>query len=261
MQADWVPGLLACALAAGGTALGALPGFWRKSLPLRAEVMALSGAAGLMLAAATLGLLPAASDILVAEGRMALLELVVAFPLGAVVVNLVNRALPHEHFVKGREGPGLASTASTWSTRRIWLLVLAIAIHNVPEGLAVGAGFSSAGNAAAWPVAIGITLQNLPEGMVVAIGMRTLGYSPGIAVATAAATGLLEFVGGLFGLAAGAVFAHLLPWLLAGSAGAMVFVVGGEVIPESHRHGQESTATTALVAGFTLYLLLDLALP
>lgn len=261
---EWVPGLLASGLAAGGTVIGALPALWMRTLPGRAEVALLSGAAGLMLAAATLGLLPAAADLLRDRGIAGvLIDLPLAFPLGAALIGLVNRMLPHEHFIKGPEGTGLGhgATSHRWSAPRIWLLVVAIAIHNIPEGLAVGAGFGTADNPAAWPVAVGISLQNVPEGLVVAVGLRMLGYASGTAALTGAATGLLEFVGGAVGLAAGAVFNALLPWMLAGAAGAMVYVVGGEVIPESHRHGQEETATVGLIAGFTLYVLLDVLFP
>lgn len=260
---DWSAGLLACALAAGGTAAGAAPALWLRKLSRPMEVAALASAAGLMLAAATLGLLDAATE-LVAAGpapRLGRLALIGAFLAGVAAIATLNRLLPHEHFVKGQEGGLHGGVAhSGWSHARIWLLVIAIAIHNVPEGLAVGAGFGAAGNPTAWPVAAGITLQNVPEGLVVATSLRVLGYTPAFAALTAAATGVLEFAGGLAGLAAGAAFAGIVPLLLAAAAGAMIYVVGGEIIPESHRHGLENTATLSLVTGFVVFLLLDLTL-
>lgn len=260
---DWSSGLLACVLAAAGTAAGAVPALWMRSLSRPVEVAALASAAGLMLAAATLGLLGAAFELTDANGagRTGRLGITVAFVLGVGLIAMLNRVLPHEHFVKGAEGGLHGGVSRTgWSHSRIWLLVIAIAIHNVPEGLAVGAGFGAPGNPTAWPVAAGITLQNVPEGLVVATSLRVLGYTRGFAALTAASTGALEFAGGILGLGAGALFVGLVPLLLALAAGAMVYVVGGEIIPESHRHGDEDNAALSLIAGFVSFLLLDLAL-
>lgn len=260
---DWSAGFLACVLAAVGTATGAVPALWMRPLSRSLEVAALASAAGLMLAAATLGLLGAAFELIDANGigRTGRLGLIVAFVLGVGVIAMLNRVLPHEHFVKGTEGGLRGGVAHAgWSHARIWLLIIAIAIHNVPEGLAVGAGFGAPDNPTAWPVAAGITLQNVPEGLVVATSLRVLGYTRGFAALTAASTGVLEFAGGMLGLGAGALFAGMVPPLLSVAAGAMVYVVGGEIIPESHRHGLENTAALSLIAGFVVFLLLDLVL-
>lgn len=262
MTAEWSAGLLACLIATGGTAAGAMPGLWLRRLSYRLEVAALALAAGLMLAAATLGLMPAALELENAnsDSRLHHLGIVIAFVAGVGLIAALNHLLPHEHFVKGAEGGLGRHPGGAWSHGRIWLLVIAIALHNVPEGLAVGAGFGVPGNLTAWPVAAGITLQNVPEGLVVATSLRVLGYSPSFATLTAAGTGLLEFAGGVAALAAGALFTAAVPWLLAAAAGAMVYVVGGEIIPESHRRGEEEIATFGLVVGFVLFMLLDLLL-
>ncbi|MBK7251820.1 MAG: ZIP family metal transporter [Gammaproteobacteria bacterium] len=256
-------GVLACLLAASGTVAGALPALWMRTLSRPVEVAALASAAGLMLAAATLGLLDAAFSLVDAHGtgRGGRLGIIVAFIVGVGFIALLNHVLPHEHFVKGAEGGRHGGVSRTgWSHPRIWLLVIAIAIHKIPEGLAVGAGFGAPDNPTAWPVAAGITLQNVPEGLVVATSLRVLGYTRAVAAVTAASTGILGFAGGMLGLGTGALFIGIVPLLLAVASGAMIYVVGGEIIPESHRHGDEDNAALSLIAGFVSFLLLDLAL-
>ena len=138
--------------------------------------------------------------------------------------------------------------------------MLAITLHNVPEGLAVGVGFGTGDLGPATALAIGIGLQNIPEGLAVAVALLTLGYSRGQAVAVATATGLVEPVGGLIGVVAVTLAEPLLPWGLAFAAGAMIFVISDEIIPETHRHNHQNQATGGLMVGFVLMMFLDVVL-
>jgi ZIP family zinc transporter len=165
--------------------------------------------------------------------------------LGAVVLWLAHALVPHEHFDKGREG----SRAFQFS--RNWLFVFAIALHNLPEGLSVGVAYGAGDTfSTGYAVTLGIGLQNMPEGLAVAAALIHDGTGRGRAFTIALITGLVEPLGGLFGALAVALSTTLLPWGLAFAAGAMLFVVSGEVIPETHREGAERQATFALVLGF-----------
>jgi ZIP family zinc transporter len=163
----------------------------------------------------------------------------------------LDRAVPHEHLVKGRAGRSARDVA------RVWLFVLAITLHNVPEGLAVGVAFADDSAAKALPLALGIAVQNMPEGLAVALALLTLNYTPARAALIALATGLVEPIGGLIGAGAIAISGTLLPWGLAFSAGAMIFVVIHEIIPETHRNHHETSATVGLLIGFVLMMLFD----
>ena len=163
----------------------------------------------------------------------------------------MNTLLPHEHFRTGREGPAAASL------RRVWLFVIAITIHNFPEGLAVGVGFGAHGLEGGLPLALGIGLQNAPEGLAVAVALLGEGYAKGRAWGIAALTGLVEPVGGLLGAGVVALSEPLLPWGLAFAAGAMLFVISHEIIPETHRNGHQNKATLGLAVGLVIMLFLD----
>ena len=167
------------------------------------------------------------------------------------IVAWLNEVLPHEHFATGREGPQSAEL------RRIWLFIIAITIHNFPEGLAVGVGFGAHGLSGGMPLAIGIGLQNLPEGLAVAVALLGEGYSPARAWGIAALTGLVEPVGGALGAAVISISEPFLPWGLAFAAGAMLYVISHEIIPETHRSGHQNKATFGLAIGLVLMLFLD----
>src|SRR5690606_18403384 len=137
------------------------------------------------------------------------------------------------HFVKGVEGSKLRQL------KRVWLFVIAIALHNVPEGLAIGVAFAGPHIEAARALAIGISLQDIPEGLVVALAMRTVGYGRPVSVGVAVFSGLVEPLMAMFGVLVIALSSVLLPWGLAAAAGAMLFVISHEIIPESHRQGHE----------------------
>ena len=235
-------------LAAGlATGVGALPVLFVKRPSKRYLDLMLGFAAGVMLAASVFSLLiPAIDDggVWVAVGGML---------LGALVLHLIDRLVPHEHFIRGREGPSSR-------LRKIWLFILAITIHNFPEGLAVGVGFGGASLSAAIALAIGIGLQNMPEGLAVALPLTGEGYSRGRALLYATLTGLVEPIGGLLGVSLVLIAKPILPWGLAFAAGAMLFVISDEIIPESHRNGHERLATLGVMVGFAVMMLLDVLL-
>lgn len=245
-------------LAAGlMTSVGALAVFYGR-IPSRAARDALLGfAAGVMLAASFFSLIvPALEE---AETRHAAdwappLIVVVAILLGAAAVAGLNRAIPHQHFESGRDN------GSALALRRIWLFTFAIAIHNFPEGLAVGVGFASGSVEDGLPLAIGIGLQNVPEGLAVAVALMGEGYSRRDAFGIATCTGLVEPVGGAIGAGIVSISEPLLPWGLAFAAGAMLFVISHEIIPETHRCGHRRWATTGLMIGLVAMLYLDVSL-
>ncbi|RKF12493.1 ZIP family metal transporter [Roseovarius spongiae] len=242
-------------LAAGSlTAFGAVPVLFGR-IPSRATRDLLLGfAAGVMLAASFFSLIIPALDA--AEGQFengatpaAIVCLAILLGMGAVA--LMNEKLPHEHFRSGREGPDAASL------RRVWLFIIAITIHNFPEGLAVGVGFGADGISGGLPLAIGIGLQNAPEGLAVAVSLLGEGYSRLRAWSIAALTGLVEPVGGLLGAGIISLSQPLLPWGLAFAAGAMLYVISHEIIPETHRSGHQNRATLGLAVGLVIMLFLD----
>lgn len=253
----WI-GLLGSLVAGLGTGVGALAVFVFKRMSARIEDGMLGFAAGIMLAATFFSLILPGLEVAETRhgaGAIAVLVMMLGLLLGAVVLWAVHRYVPHEHFISGREGPILAS-----DLRRVWLFIIAITLHNFPEGMAVGVGFGDHDLANGLALTIGIGLQNLPEGLAVAASLAAIGYSRASAFGIALITGLVEPVGGLFGASAVTVSAALLPWALAFSAGAMLFVISDEIIPETHRRGFEDTATFALMVGFVLMMFLDYTL-
>ena len=249
----WLGGL-GSLLAGLGTGLGALPIFLLRRMNPAVETTLLSLAAGIMLAAAAFSLLVPGLEAAVGRGygpQGAAIAMASAVMAGGALFWIGHRLVPHEHFVKGREGPD-ALTA-----HRLWLFIIAICLHNLPEGLAVGAGFGQPDFGAGIALAAGIAIQNMPEGFVVAAALVSLGYSVRLSFWLALLTGLIEPVAGVAGAAAVALVEPFLPWALGLAAGAMIFVVGGEMIPETHRKGYENRATISLLAGFALMLLLD----
>jgi zinc transporter, ZIP family len=249
-------GFLASLLAGFCTAVGALPVLvaWQIS-PRRQDIM-LGFAAGVMLAASAFSLIVPGLDIAGERYGEFTAALVVSggMMLGAVSLWLVNASVPHEHFILGREGGGSSSL------RRIWLFVIAITLHNFPEGMAVGVGYGAGDVGRANALAIGIGLQNVPEGLAVAVALVGQGYPRWQAFVVALITGLVEPIGGLLGVTAVTIAQPLLPWGLAFAAGAMIFVISSEIIPETHRKGAKIQSTFSLMIGFVVMMTLDVVL-
>ena len=177
-----------------------------------------------------------------------------AILLGAAALLCLERWLPHEHFIKGVEGQ------ASRTLRRTWLFVFAIALHNLPEGLAIGVAHAGGDPLRANALATGIAIQDVPEGLVVAMALLAAGYRRALAVGLGMASGLVEPLGSVLGAAVVSASVSLLPWGLGFAAGAMLFVISHEIIPESHRKGHEAWATGGLMVGFVVMMLLDTAL-
>lgn len=247
-------GFLGALVAGAMTGVGAIPVLFGR-MPSRAtRDLSLGFAAGVMLAASFFSLiipaLDAASETY-GEGAIPALIACVSILVGMGVVHLMNEALPHEHFTSGLEGPKAASL------RRVWLFIIAITIHNFPEGLAVGVGFGAHGLQGGMPLAIGIGLQNVPEGLAVAVALLGEGYSRLRSWWIAMLTGLVEPIGGLVGAGIITISEPLLPWGLAFAAGTMLYVISHEIIPETHRSGHQNKATLGLAIGLVVMLFLD----
>jgi ZIP family zinc transporter len=247
-------GFLGSLVAGLMTALGAVPVLFGRVPGRGVRDMALGFAAGVMLSASFFSLIIPALDAASArygEGVIPAAIAVIGILAGMALVAGLNETLPHEHFATGREGPESAAL------RQIWLFIIAITIHNFPEGMAVGVGFGAHGLSGGMPLAIGIGLQNLPEGLAVAVALLGEGYSRVRSFGIAALTGLIEPVGGLLGAAVISFSEPFLPWGLAFAAGAMLYVISHEIIPETHRSGHQNRATLGLAIGLVVMLFLD----
>lgn len=250
-------GSLASLFASLGTALGAAAIVLVRGLSVRSQDMLLASAAGVMLAATVFSLLVpgmAHGEAQGLEAGEAALVVVGGMLMGAVILALIHWLTPHQHFFKGREG------MDSKRLDGIWLFVIAITLHNFPEGMAVGVGFAKGDIANGVPLAVGIFLQNIPEGLAIAVSLFAIGYSRLFAFGVAFLTGLVEPVGGLFGATLVSVAIPLLPWILGGAAGAMLFIISNEIIPETHKDGHENAATFSLMGGFALMVVLDAVL-
>lgn len=247
--------VLLTALGVGGaTVIGSVIGFCFKHLSHRFSDLILSFAAGVMLAAAVLGLIVPSLDY---GGRLGIVTTIGGIFTGAVCLNLVDRLVPHMHNLMGADRETHAGNANL---DKVLLFVSAIAIHNLPEGIAAGVSFGSGNEAEALLIAGGIALQNIPEGMVIIAPMLAAGISPRCTFVCALATGLIEVIGTLLGFFAVTVSSAILPFALAFAGGTMLYVISDEMIPETHAHGGESGATYTLLAGFCLMLLSDFLL-
>jgi ZIP family zinc transporter len=237
-------GILATIGTGLATGVGALPVLFTRNVSDRLLDGMLGFAAGVMLAATAFSLLIPAIEL----GGVGIS--VLGLIAGAAFLAWVDRLIPHMHFVAGTEGPPT-------EMRRIWLLMIAITLHNFPEGLAVGVGFGSGDIPTATVLAVAIGLQNLPEGLAVALPLVREGYGRGKALLYATLTGLAEPIAGLIGVLIVQYARPFLPFGLAFAAGAMLFVVSDEIIPETHRRGYQGVATGGVVLGFALMMFLD----
>jgi len=237
-------GFLASLIAGLATGLGGLPVLFVKSISDKLMDVMLGFAAGIMLAASFFSLLTPA----ILLGGIS--PTISGFIVGVVALHLIDRYVPHAHIIFGLEGP---PSKLTW----VSLLILAMVIHNFPEGLAVGVSFGGGKISTGITVAVAIALQNIPEGSAVAFPLISAGFKRLKAFTYATLTGLIEPVGGLIGVSIVTLAQPILPFCLALAAGAMIFVVADEMIPESHRKGHERPATFGLVFGFIVMMLLD----
>ena len=237
-------GAIASFAAGLATGAGALPVLFVKTVSDKVLDVMLGFSAGVMLAATSFSLIVPAMEI----GGIAVA--VLGLSLGAIIVHFIDRSIPHLHLISGLEGP--PSRLS-----RIWLFMIAITIHNFPERMAVGVSFGTGDVAAGTIVATAIALQNMPEGLAVALPLLREKYGKGKSLWYATLTGLVEPVGGLLGVALVSFSSTLLPWGLAFAAGAMLFIVSDEMIPESHRKEFAREATMGLILGFIVMMFLD----
>ncbi|MBO5036124.1 MAG: ZIP family metal transporter [Clostridia bacterium] len=243
--------VLLTALGVGGaTVIGALIGFIFKKMSHTFSDIILSFAAGVMLAAAVLGLILPSLDY---GGKFGLLITVAGIFAGAVCLNVIDKLVPHLHKLAGADIEDHKSS----NLSKVLLFVTAIAIHNLPEGIAAGVGFGSGDTSQALIIAGGIALQNIPEGMVIIGPMIAAGVKPGRTFLIAMMTGLVEVVGTLIGYFAVSLASAILPFALAFAGGTMLYVISDEMIPETHAHGHERGATYALLVGFCVMLITD----
>ncbi|MEW6414319.1 MAG: ZIP family metal transporter [Pseudomonadota bacterium] len=253
---------LRLALLGGGagfaaTAVGALPALFLRRLSARTEDTMLGLAAGMMLAASSFSLiLPGldAGETLTGSAYAGALTVVAGLALGVLLMLGLDRFTPHAHEHGGPCGAGCGRVS------RVWLFVFAIALHNLPEGMAIGVAFSQADLAVGLPLTTAIALQDVPEGLAVAMALKAAGLTPARAVGIAALSGLMEPLGALLGVGLASGLALAYPIGLGLAAGAMIFVVSHEVIPETHRNGHQTPATIGLMAGFAVMMVLDTTL-
>lgn len=265
--------VLLTALGVGGaTVIGAGIGFIFKKISHKFSDIVLAFAAGIMLAAAILGLiLPALDDGYLmfhhnavssndtVNKLLAVTVVVVGIFAGALCINLLDKLVPHLHGLVGVDIEGHSGENKS-QINKVMLFVLAIAIHNLPEGIAAGVGFGAGNDAEALIIAGGIALQNIPEGMVIIAPMLAAGIKPKRTFLCALATGLIEVVGTLLGYFAVSISSVILPFALAFAGGTMLYVVSDEMIPETHSHGAQRGATYSLLVGFCVMILMDVLL-
>lgn len=242
--------VLLTALGVGGaTVIGAILGFTCKGLSHRFSDIILSFAAGVMLAAAVLGLILPSLEY---GGNAGFPITVLGIFCGALCLSLMDKVVPHLHRLTGTDKEN--HPTGTRQVNQVMLFVMAIAIHNLPEGLAAGVGFGTGNDAEAITIALGIALQNIPEGMVIIGPMLAVGMRPGRTFLIAMATGVVEVLGTLLGYFAVSLSSAVLPFALAFAGGTMLYVISDEMIPETHGDGAQRGATYALLVGFCLML-------
>lgn len=227
------------------TVFGAIPVFFiKKKLSHKNYSSMLGISAGIMLAATIFSLLLPAIEM------SSIYIVSLSFFSGALFIEIISRLIPHEHFFKGKEGPEV-------NIKRVFLFMLAITIHNLPEGMSVGTSWAIEDKMKAYSLALGIGFQNIPEGSAIALSMLSLGYSPRYCFLISFLSAMVEPIGGFFAISVVTFFKTMLPFFLAFSAGCMLYVISGEMIPESHERGYGKVATWWLIAGFIVMMILD----
>lgn len=233
----------------GATIIGVLFGFLFQKVPHEFNDVVLGYAAGIMLGAAILGLIIPSLD----EGNIWIT--LVGILCGAIFLNFADRITPHLHHITGMEQEAHSDRQN--QLNKVMLFVMAIALHNLPEGIAAGVGFGTENVANAITVALGIALQNIPEGMVIVSPLIMSGVSKKRVFFISCITGVVEIAGTLIGFGAVNIAVSILPFALAFAGGTMLYVISDEMIPETHSHGYERQATYALILGFMSMLLID----
>ncbi|KHK66185.1 MULTISPECIES: ZIP family metal transporter [Pseudomonas] len=239
------------------TALGAMTAVVLRDISSRTQDIMLGFAAGMMLAASSFSLiLPGieAAQVICGNQLLAALVVVIGLGLGVALMIGLDRFVPHEHELSGRRGP------EAKRINRVWLFVLAITLHNLPEGMAIGVSFANGDFKVGLPLTTAIAIQDIPEGLAIAMALRVTGISTLRAALIAVGSGLMEPLGAVIGLGMSSGVAVAYPISLGLAAGAMIFVVSHEVIPETHRNGHETPATLGLMMGFAVMMFLDTAL-
>jgi zinc transporter, ZIP family len=249
-------GFVASLIAGLATGVGALPILLAVNLTERFQGILLGLGGGVMLGATSFSLIVPGIEVAIAQGYTKLtaaLILSVGILLGGTLIWLAHENFPHEHFFKGKEG------ATLQNFERIWLFVIAIALHNFPEGLAVGVGFGGENISSGLALAAGIGLQNMPEGLVVALALRNLRYSINYSLGISFLTGLVEPIGGIVGASLVSLAQPILPWAMAFAAGAMLFVIVDEIIPEINSKNLAQEGTFGVMTGFVAMMFMDTA--
>lgn len=236
----------------GATVAGAFIGFAFKQISHKFSDIVLSFAAGVMLCAAVVGLIMPSLSY---GGNASVYVTIIGIFCGAFILNLLDKAIPHLHRLTGVDIE--AHTEKNEKLDKVMLFVMAIAIHNLPEGIAAGVGFGTGNTAEALTIAGGIALQNIPEGMVIIAPMLAAGMSKKRTLIAALLTGVVEVIGTFLGYFAVTISNAVLPFALAFAGGTMLYVISDEMIPETHAHGSERSATYALLIGFCFMLIMD----
>ncbi|MBP3441520.1 MAG: ZIP family metal transporter [Clostridia bacterium] len=232
------------------TVFGAFLGFVFKNISHKFSDVVLSFAAGVMLSASIFGLILPSLEY---GGKFGIITTIAGIFAGAVCLNVIDKLVPHLHRLTGTNTESMKSSQAN----KVLLFVIAIAIHNLPEGIAAGIGFGSGDISQALIIAGGIALQNIPEGMVIIGPMLSVGIKPSRTFLLASITGIIEVVGTLIGYFAVSISTAILPFALSFAGGTMLYIISDEMIPETHAHGSERAATYALLVGFCFMLVMD----
>lgn len=235
----------------GATVIGALIGFIFQKIPHKWNDAIMGFAAGVMLAAAIIGLILPATEMV---GKSGIWVVGLGLLTGAVFLNLMDKVTPHLHHISGVDEE---EHKNNHDLNKVLLFVMAIGIHNLPEGLAAGMAFGGGDVGNALSVAVGIAIQNIPEGMIIISPMLLAGIKKRRTFLIALATGLVEVIGTFLGFFAVNLAESILPFALAFAGGTMLYVVGDEMIPETHSHGYERMATYSLIIGFFIMLMMN----
>jgi ZIP family zinc transporter len=263
--------LVVAAITGLATGLGVVPYFFRDTIPRRTYDAVMGMGAGLMLSAATLGLLSAALERVRPDGQLSasvLLQILFGFALGVLALALMDRFIPHHHAGGHREhidttqphdhAHDHADQHAHEAARKGFLVTGAMTLHRIPEGFAIGAGFAAgAGDTLGWVLAVAVAFQNVCEGAVMGAPLRAAGWSRARIALVVSSTGLAVPFAAVFGYLAAGHLASALPFILALASGALIYLISNEIIPETHSHGNEMPATLGLVAGFLVTIVVQ----